>query len=215
MPEHTPRGALPKAVTELADMLGGLPGLGPRTALSAAMAIAKGGRPTAEALASGIRTANRATRRCAVCTAVTDQDLCGRCRQPGRTLEQICVVQRTEDAEAIEESGRYLGSYHILHGCLDPISGVGPEQLTMSELMERARAMANNPTAEIILAVGTTLEGSMTADFLAKWIQSTCPNLTVTELGRGLAERSQIEFADETTVRHALTNRSEAEGEGG
>ena len=209
--DSTPKGALPKTISDLAELLQKLPGIGPRNALLAAIAIARDEAGAQQDLGRAILMAQSATRRCSNCEGITDRETCRVCGDPAREQAVICVVEHDEDARAIEAQGAFRGTYHVLHGALEPLRGIGPSQLTLTSLMERARSIGNNPLAEIILATSTTIEGDMTADFVAKWLRSEEPTLQITRLGRGLADRSQIEFVDPTTMRAAYENR---DGEG-
>ena len=209
--DAAPQGSLPAGVEELARHLRRLPGIGRRGALTSAIMLARSDDGLPDDLAAAIRAANDSATLCAVCMKVTDQTTCEICRAPDRRADQICVVHRTADIVALERTGHYRGAYHVLHGALDPLRGIGPDNLTLNQLTSRIGELRANPMAELILATANTLEGTTTADYIAQLAAAQAPNLTITTLGKGVGDQARIEFTDPTTMREAIANRSEHE----
>ena len=213
MEEHTPRGSLPEATTELAEMLRRLPGIGSRNAMIGAIRISREGSERWDGLCEAIREANAAARQCVECHGMADAEICGICRNPSRRRDLICVVERPGDVEVIEAIGFYTGVYHVLHGRLEPLRGIGPNALTMDTLLKRANRLRGDPMAELIMGTSNTLEGQATADYIARLIARGGDDLRISTLRKGIADRASLEFADPMTVTHAVVNRSEGDAE--
>jgi recombination protein RecR len=155
-----------------------------------------------ELLAQALIEARRRIRACEVCGALTEQSPCEICSSPNRDAGLLCVVERPTDLLMLEKAGAYQGRYHILGGRLSPVNGVGPEDLRLAELDAR---LAREPVRELILALGTDVEGDATAHYLAQRYAS--PNLNVTRLAAGLPAGAALDFADELTLSRALEGR--------
>lgn len=179
-----------------------LPGIGTKTAMRLAFFIL--GRPEdeARALAEAIINLKENLRHCSVCWNITDTDPCSICRDAKRDRSVICVVEQPADLIAIENTGEYRGLYHILMGVLSPISGIGPEELTIKDLLKR---LEGNDVQELIIATNPTVDGEATAVYLAKLINPL--GITVSRIAQGLPVGSSLEYADNVTMARSLTAR--------
>lgn len=186
----------------LIDELRKLPGIGTRSAQRLAFHVLRSSNEDAEALANAIRELKAHLRLCSICNNVTDVDPCIYCSNAVRDQHLICVVEEPTNIATIEKTRSYNGVYHILHGTLSPIGGVGPEQLRISNLMSRL-ADAN----EVILATSPTTEGEATARYLADEIRKSNTAVKVTRIATGVPAGSDIEYADEVTMSRALEGR--------
>ena len=191
-------------MTRLIDELRKLPGIGTRSAQRLAFHVLRSSDEDAEALADAIRDLKAQLHLCSVCNSVTDVDPCSYCSSAARDQRLVCIVEEPTNIAAIEKTRSYNGAYHVLHGTLSPIGGVGPEHLRISNLMKRLPEMA-----EVILATSPTTEGEATARYLAEEIHKTAPGLKVTRIATGVPAGSDIEYADEVTMSRALEGRRE------
>ena len=189
-------------MAQLIDELRKLPGVGTKTAQRFAFHILRSSNTDAEALASAIRTLKQHLRLCSVCNNITDVDPCAYCSSPTRNAREICVVEEPTNIAAIEKTRTFNGLYHVLHGTLSPVNGVGPEQLRLANLWPRLEH-----TEELILATSPTVEGEATARFLADEAHRQRPVLRITRIATGVPAGSDIEYADEVTMTRALENR--------
>lgn len=191
-------------MSRLIDELRKLPGIGTRSAQRLAFHVLRSAPEDAEALATAIRELKAHLRLCSICNNITDVDPCTYCTNAVRDQRLICVVEEPTNIAAVEKTRSYAGVYHVLHGTLSPIGGVGPEQLRIANLLTRL-AEAN----EIILATSPTTEGEATARYLAEEIRKTNPAVKVTRIATGVPAGSDIEYADEVTMSRALEGRRE------
>ncbi|GAV24109.1 recombination protein RecR [Carboxydothermus islandicus] len=189
-------------VAKLIEHLGKLPGIGPKTAQKLALYLLEIPEEEARALAEAIITARKNTKYCSVCFNLTDTDPCAICQNPGRNHRLLMVVEEPKDVAAMERTGSFNGIYHVLHGVLSPIKGIGPEDLKVRELLLR---LSREPVEEIIIATNPTVEGEATAMYLASLLKPL--NFKVTRIAHGLPVGSDIEYADELTIRKALEGR--------
>jgi recombination protein RecR len=194
------RFAAPMA--QLIDELRKLPGVGTKTAQRFAFHVLRASYADAEALASAIRELKEHLRLCSVCNNITDVDPCAYCTSPARNAREICVVEEPTIIAAVEKTRSYHGLYHVLHGTLSPVNGVGPEQLRLANLWPRLAEIE-----ELILATSPTLEGEATARYLADEVHKLQPALRVTRIATGVPAGSDIEYADEVTMTRAMENR--------
>ena len=181
-----------------------LPGVGPKTAQRLAFFILNMPEEDAKALAEAILNAKRRIKRCQVCFNYTERDICEICSDPRRDRSTICVVEQVSDLMAIERVGEYRGVYHVLHGLISPIDGVGPEDLTIPQLLSRVRA---GGVREVILATSPTVEGDATASYIADLIKPL--GVKVTRIGLGLPAGGDLDYADQITILRALEGRRE------
>jgi recombination protein RecR len=191
-------------MTRLIDELRKLPGIGTRSAQRLAFHVLRSSNEDAEALASAIRELKARLHLCSVCNSVTDVDPCSYCSSAVRDQRLVCVVEEPTNIAAIEKTRSYNGVYHVLHGTLSPIGGVGPEQLRITNLVKRLPEID-----EVILATSPTTEGEATARYLAEEIHKAAPRVKVTRIATGVPAGSDIEYADEVTMSRALEGRRE------
>jgi recombination protein RecR len=195
---------LPSSLTKLIEALRRLPGIGPKSAQRLAFFILKNPIKNAESLAKAILEVKEKVRYCSICYGITEEDPCFICHSPSRDKEIVCVVEEPSDILAIEKSGGYKGSYHVLQGHLSPLNGIGPEQLKISELVARLKS---GSAKELIIATNPNLEGEVTAMYLAKLAKPL--GIKVTRLARGLPVGGDLEYADEITLSKSLEGRQE------
>ncbi|MBI4514370.1 MAG: recombination protein RecR [Deltaproteobacteria bacterium] len=181
-----------------------LPGIGEKTATRLAFHLLRGERAPVDVLAAALTALRDEMRLCSVCFAFTAQDPCALCSDPGRSAEQICVVQGPADVVAVDGSGQFRGRYHVLHGSLAPLDGIGPEQLRITELLRR---LQDGTVREVILATNPTVEGEATAMYLARLIKPL--GVRVTRIAHGLPMGADVEYADTQTLGKALEGRRE------
>jgi recombination protein RecR len=193
-------------ISRLIDELRKLPGIGSKSAQRLAFHILRGTDEDARALADSILVLREKLRLCSICNNITDVDPCIYCASPARDRHTVCVLEEPTNIAAIEKTRSYTGVYHVLHGTLSPIGGVGPEQLRISSLLARLADPATN-IAEVILATSPTTEGEATAAYLAAEIRRIAPILRITRIATGLPAGSDIEYADEVTLSRALEGR--------
>ena len=158
----------------------------------------------AEELAKSLLEVKEKIKFCNICFNLTDNDRCPICRDEGRANGTICVVEGPGDQLAIEESGKFKGRYHVLHGVLSPLDGIGPEDLKIGELLSR---LNGGEIEEIILATNPTTEGEATASFLAKLLSERDKNLKITRIALGVPMGGDLKYMDRMTVEHALSSR--------
>jgi recombination protein RecR len=192
-----------KPLAELISELEKLPGVGPKSAQRLAYHVLRMTDMQAERLAEVLVQAKRKLRLCSKCQSFSEQELCEICRDIRRSQAQICVVAEPRDATAIERINEYHGTYHVLHGLLSPMDGVGPEQLRVKELLARIEG----DIEEIILATNPTIEGDATALYLAKLIKPM--GIRVTRIAHGMPIGGELDYADSATLVSALTFRRE------
>ncbi|MCI0143243.1 recombination mediator RecR [Arthrobacter bambusae] len=193
------------AVQELIDELGRLPGVGPKSAQRLAFHILEADPEDMKRLVAAITTVKERVKFCTVCGNVTEQELCNICRDPRRDPSVICVVEESKDVLAVERTRSFRGRYHVLGGAINPIAGVGPEQLRIRELLTR---LNDGAIQEIIIATDPNLEGEATATYLARMLKSI--GITVTRLASGLPVGGDLEYADEVTLGRAFEGRRNA-----
>jgi recombination protein RecR len=194
----------PKPIEDLIAQLGTLPGVGPKTAERYAFALLKRSQTERARLAQAIVATDLTLKPCTVCRNYTETDPCGICGDPKRERDVICVVANEQDLLAVEHTGEYRGLYHILGGMLSPADGVTPDDLTVRDLLSRAKT---SRPREVILAFDPTIEGESTMLYLARSLQPT--GIRVTRLARGLPIGSEVGYADEVTLTDALRGRRE------
>jgi len=191
-------------MTRLIDELKKLPGVGSKSAQRLAFHILRSSEEDAEALAAAVRDVKAKLRLCTVCNNITDVDPCVYCSNPTRNQRLVCVVEEPTNIAAIEKTRHFNGAYHVLHGSISPLHGVGPEQLRLSNLMRRIDA---GEVDEVILATNPTVEGEATAVYISQQIRR--PGVKVTRIATGIPVGSDIEYADEVTMLKAMEGRRE------
>jgi recombination protein RecR len=191
-------------IQDLIDELSRLPGIGPKSAQRLAFYMVKAPSDDARRLAEAIVAAKERVRFCRECFSVAEGELCRICRDPGRDLAVICVVEEPKDQAAVEKAGVIKGRYHVLGGAISPLEGIGPDDLRVQELLDR---VARNGVREVILATNPNLEGNATAMYVAGLLKPL--GLKVTRLASGLPVGGDLEYADEVTLGQALEGRRE------
>jgi recombination protein RecR len=191
-------------IQELIDELSRLPGVGPKSAQRLAFWLVKAPPEDAKRLAQVIVQAKERIAFCRECGNVAEGDLCRICRDPGRDITTICVVEEPKDASTIEKAGVIKGRYHVLGGAISPLDGIGPDDLRVQELLDR---VARDHVTEVILAMNPNLEGNATAMYVAALLKPL--GVTVTRLASGLPVGGDLEYADEVTLGQALEGRRE------
>ncbi len=205
-PDPTP--GTTRSLGQLIDRLHQLPGIGPKSAQRIAYYIAHVPDDEARALADAIVAVKDMILFCDECRNLTDASPCAICANPQRNRDQICVVEESRDLVALERTRVYRGMYHVLHGTLSPLNGVGPEDIHLPQLFARLQDQ-DSPLQELIVATNPTLEGDATADFIYRRLAGS--GIRITRLALGLPVGGSLEFADETTLSRALAGRNQLE----
>jgi recombination protein RecR len=196
--------AIADPIARLVKELARLPGIGEKTAQRLAFHILEAGAGYAEGLASAITGVVRDVRLCSSCQTLTAQDPCAICADPRRDARTLCVVEGVPDLVAVERTHEYRGRYHVLHGALSPLDGVGPGDLKIRELLLRLEA---SPVDEVVLATNPDVEGEATALYLTKLLKPL--GLKVTRIAQGVPMGGDLEYADQVTLARALAGRRE------
>jgi recombination protein RecR len=191
-------------MTRLIDELKKLPGIGSKSAQRLAFHILRSSDDDAQALAAAVRDVKASLRLCSACNNITDVDPCVYCASPTRNQRQVCVVEEPTNIASIEKTKHFNGVYHVLHGSISPLHGVGPEQLRISNLLRRVE---QDEIDELIIATNPTVEGEATAVYLAQQLKR--PGLTITRIATGIPVGSDIEYTDEITMLKAMEGRRE------
>jgi recombination protein RecR len=189
-------------MARLIDELRKLPGVGTKSAQRYAFHILRASDHDATALSQAILTLKQHLRLCSICNNITDVDPCAYCTSPSRNQQIICIVEEPTNINAVEKTRTYTGVYHVLHGTLSPVNGIGPDQLRLHNLWQRL-----NNCDELILATSPTVEGEATTRYLLDDIRKTHPTLHISRIATGVPAGSDIEYADEVTMTRALEGR--------
>ena len=195
---------LPEPIVALTAALAKLPGIGPRSAERVALHLVQAESAAVKLLAETMLTARERIRFCETCGALTEVSPCATCTDTRRDSTLVCIVERAVDILSIERSGTYRGKFHVLGGKISPLDGVEPDDLRIRELEMR---LTTKPISEIIIALGTDVEGDATSSYLAKRLARS--GLKISRIGFGLPAGSGLEFADELTLNRALEGRRE------
>ncbi len=190
-------------INKLIEELSGLPGIGIKSAQRLAFYIINMPKERVDRLASTMTEARNNVRYCKECFTLTEQEVCPICANAGRDHKTIMVVENTRDLAAYEKTGRYTGIYHVLHGAISPMLGIGPNDIKLKELMQRLQADVN----EVIIATNSSLEGETTAMYISKLIKPT--GVKVTRIASGVPVGGDLEYIDEVTLLRALEGRTE------
>ena len=191
-------------ITGLIEQLSRLPGIGSKSAQRLAFHIINMPVEQAEKLSQAIVDARKNVRYCRECQTLTDNDICPICANPKRDHDTIMVVETTRDLAAYEKTGKYEGVYHVLHGAISPMLGIGPNDIRLKELMTR---LGKESVREVIIATNSNLEGETTAMYLSKLIKPT--GIRVTRIASGVPVGGDLEYTDEVTLLRALEGRTE------
>jgi len=195
---------LPESITTLIVALSKLPGVGPRSAERIALHLVQAETPAVKQLSEAILRARERIQLCSICGSLTEQSPCDICRDARRDASLVCVVEQPVDILSLEKSGTFRGKYHVLGGKISPLDGVEPDDLRIADLEKR---LTQEPIKEIVIALGTDVEGDATGFYLANRLAR--PGLKVTRIAHGLPAGTGLEFADELTLSRALEGRRE------
>ena len=190
-------------INKFIEQLSRLPGVGAKSAQRLAFHIINMPKEEVEGLASAITEAKSNVRYCKECFTLTDEDICPICKNPKRDHSTIMVVEQTRDLAAYEKTGKYEGVYHVLHGAISPMLGIGPADIKLKELMRRLEGDVN----EVIIATNSSLEGETTAMYISRLIKPT--GIKVTRIASGVPVGGDLEYIDEVTLLRALEGRTE------
>ena len=193
-----------KQISRLIEELAGLPGVGAKTAQRLAFHIINMPKERAQGLAQAIVDAKNNVHYCKVCQTLTDSDECPICRDTQRNHKEIMVVENTRDLAAYEKTGKFDGVYHVLHGAISPMLGIGPDDIKLKELMQR---LTKEDVKEVIVATNSSLEGETTAMYISKLIKPT--GIKVSRIASGVPVGGDLEYIDEVTLLRALEGRVE------
>lgn len=197
---------LPDSITQLIAELNRLPGIGPRSAERIALHLVQSEAAAARQLSEAILGARERIRLCTLCGALTEEMRCDVCNDSRRDASLVCVVEQPVDIFSIEKAGTFRGKYHVLGGKISPLDGVEPDDLRIADLEKR---LESEPVKEVVIALGTDVEGDATGFYLAKRLGR--PGLKITRIAHGLPAGTGLEFADELTLSRALEGRREME----
>ncbi len=197
-------GIYPPPLERLISQFSRLPGIGQKSATRIALYLLRSNHELSENLAKSLLDIKTKVSLCSICFNLTDKDPCLICSDQNRKVGSICVVEGPGDQLALEESGNYRGRYHILHGALSPLDGVGPERLKIKELLKR---IDKEDISEVILATNPTTEGETTASFLYDLLSKQYEHLLITRIARGVPMGGDLKYMDRMTLEHALKNR--------
>ncbi len=195
----------PRTVTQLIEEFHRLPGIGPKTAQRLTFYLLRAPKEQAESLAQAVLHLKERITTCSICSNIAEENPCAICRDESRDRSMVCVVEEPLDVLALERTREYHGLYHVLHGAISPVEGIGPEDLRIQELL--ARIQRDPGIREIVLATNPNLEGEATAMYLERLIKPL--GVRLTRLARGLPMGGDLEYADEVTLTRALEGRRE------
>lgn len=196
--------ATPPPITRLIEAFHRLPGIGPKSAQRLAFHLLRVSPEEALELANAVREVKEKIRFCSVCLNITESDPCSLCADTQRDLSMVCVVEQALDILAIERTNAFHGRYHVLHGVLNPMEGIGPEHIHVRELLDRVK---DGVVTEVIMATNPTLEGEATAMYVQRLLGPL--GVRVTRLARGLPSGADLEYTDDLTLARALQGRQE------
>lgn len=221
---------IPKAVQNLIDSFEKLPGVGPKSAQRLTFYLLHVPQAELDSFAHALQNLKTQTKLCSICLSIDETDPCSICSDPLRDHTTVCVVEQPLDVLALEKSGTYKGVYHVLHGRIDPLNNLGPDEIYVGKLFERVKringhpgeattsigssqkdsiaSLQNDSIQEVILATNPTMEGEATAMYITKNLKSQNSNLKITRIGRGLPVGADLEYADEITLQRAMEGRS-------
>lgn len=194
----------PPSLVRLIRHLSKLPGIGEKTATRLALHILRTSEGEATALSKSILEVKEKVRLCSKCFGLADTDPCSICSDPNRSCKTLCIVEQPSDLVALEKSGAYKGLYHVLHGTLSPINGVGPESLRIKELVARVRS---DDVEELVLATNTNVEGESTASYICELFKNNA--VRVTRIASGVPMGSDLKYLDEVTIKRAMERRQD------
>jgi recombination protein RecR len=199
---------IPKAIQQVIESFERLPGVGPKTAQRLTFYLLHVPQGELDRFAASVQQLKKNTVMCSICFSIDETDPCSVCADKRRDQSTICVVEQPLDVLALERNGRYLGVYHVLHGKIDPLNNIGPDEIRIDQLIKRVKYPKETNITEVILATNPTMEGEATAMYLAKQLRSADGVMKITRIGRGLPTGADLEYADPTTLERAMEGRS-------
>lgn len=199
---------IPKAIQNLIESFEKLPGIGPKTAQRLTFYLLHVPQGELDQFSNSVQNLKKGTIICSICFSIDENDPCSICENSQRDKSIICVVEEPLDVLALEKNRRYHGLYHVLHGKIDPLNNIGPDEIYIKQLLDRI-GENQSEIREIILATNPTMEGEATAMYIAKQIKAISDKIQVTRIGRGLPTGADLEYADELTLQRAMEGRSE------
>lgn len=197
---------LPKAIEKVIESFERLPGIGPKSAQRLAFYLLHVPQEELDNFAESVSSLKKNTVQCDICFNIGETNPCWVCSDPQRDVSLICVVEDALDLLAIDKSGKYKGVYHVLHGVIDPLHSIGPDDIFIPQLVKRVKG---ERISEIILATNPTMEGDATAMYIERELKTDGSNIRITRIGRGLPIGADLEYADEVTIERALEGRRE------
>ena len=197
-----------KAINNLIEGFERLPGVGPKSAARLTYYLLHVPQIELDKFADAVRNLKLNTKECNICHNISELDPCDICDDVNRDKNIICVVEQPLDVLAFERGGRYKGVYHVLHGVIDPLHNIGPDEIKIQELIDRTQD-AGDRTQEIILALNPNMEGESTCMYISRQLKIKNLKLKISRLAHGLPTGADVQYADETTLTHALNNRQE------
>ena len=200
---------IPKAIQNLIEGFEKLPGIGPKTAQRLTFYLLHVPQGELDNFAGAVQNLKKGTIICSICFSVDESDPCNICVDPQRDKSTICVVEEPLDVLALEKNRKYHGIYHVLHGKIDPLNNVGPDEIYIKQLLDRISGNHSSEIREIILATNPTMEGEATAMYIAKQLKMENGKWKITRIGRGLPTGADLEYADELTLQRAMEGRRE------
>lgn len=199
---------IPKAIQDVIESFERLPGIGPKSAQRLTFYLLHVPQHRLDSFAKALTQLKTGTLICSTCFSIGENDPCDICTDSNRDTSILCVVEEPLDVMALEKNKKFFGMYHVLHGRIDPLNSIGPDEIYIKQLLDRIRNQESG-VEEIILATNPTMEGEATAMYIAKQVKQINPELKITRIGRGLPIGSDIEYADEITLQRAMEGRSD------
>ncbi|SRR5260221_1919308 len=203
---------IPKAIQQLITSFERLPGVGPKTAERLTFYLLHTPQEYLDTFAGNLQSLKKGTKICQICYSIDETDPCSICSDTSRDHTTICVVEQPLDVLALEKGGRYKGLYHVLHGRIDPLNNIGPDEIYVEQLLNRIKnrhGLDSESIMEVIVATNPTMEGEATAMYINKQLKAQESKVKITRIGRGLPVGADIEYADEITLQRAMEGRSE------
>ncbi|HZE87842.1 MAG TPA: recombination mediator RecR [Methylomirabilota bacterium] len=199
---------IPKAIQQVIESFERLPGIGPKTAQRLTFYLLHVPQGELDRFSLSVQNLKKDTIICSTCFSIDETNPCSICSDSKRDHSIVCVVEQALDVLALEKNGKYKGVYHVLHGKIDPLNNIGPDEIHIGELVHRVKE-TDSPIKEIILATNPTMEGEATAMYIAKQLKNENGTVRITRIGRGLPTGADLEYADPTTLERAMDGRSE------
>lgn len=199
---------IPKAIQNLIESFEKLPGVGPKTAQRLTFYLLHVPQGELDKFASSINKLKNDTILCSVCNMIDEKDPCSICTDSERDQSTLCVVEQPLDVLALEKGRGFKGVYYVLHGKIDPLNNIGPDEIFISPFLTRLKN-PDSKVQEVIIATNPTMEGEATAMYLAKQLKAQNPDIKITRIGRGLPVGADLEYADDTTLQRAMEGRSQ------